>query len=566
MRRLTSVALASALVLAACGSDDDDSSEEGTTPTTASAPAQSAAPTTPASAAVDTTEPVETTAAVDTTAPGTVPTKDDKTSTTAGSAGPRAKEGGTLRVAAVADPSSLDPQVGPGGNDHVMLYPIFDTLIRFDPKTMEPLPGLASEWTFDDPQTLRLTLHDGIKFHDGTPLDAAAVKASMERLKAIHAHADLDNVTSIDASGPLEVVLHLGTPDSSMLLVLADRGGMIVSPTAAADKDAFAQHPVGAGPFSFVEYRPGDRITYERFADYWGEQKPTLDGIEMRIISDRKAAANALIADQVDFAYGLDAGDYETISSDDSLTIGGNITLAFDMIYYNQGQKPLDDARVRNAINMAIDREELVVGAVDGRGEPAWLPVPPNHWAYEKAAVPTWPHDIERAKELMAEAGYADGATVTLLVSTQGTVPTTEAEIIKAQLEEIGVNLEITTMDINSAISQYFEAQAFNSFIAGWSGRPDVGLTYTRLFSKATYQNPAKVEIPGLEAVLAEAVATEDLDERAAHYAEANALITAEAPYMPLIFREGITALADNVVGYTPSLLGKPNVSFLGFS
>ena len=476
-----------------------------------------------------------------------------------------AQEGGTLRVAAGGDPTSLDPQVGPGGGDHVLLYPIFDTLIRFDPESMDPLPGLAASWTFDDPQTLRLTLNEGITFQDGTPLDAAAVKASIERFKEIHAHADLDNVTAVDADGDLDVVLHLGTPDSSLLLALADRGGMIVSPTAAADKDAFAQHPVGAGPFSFVDYRPGDRIQYERYADYWGEQQPTLDGIEMRIITDRKAAANALLTDQVDFAYSLDATDVGQLEDDGSLVVSGETTLWFDMVYFNQGQKPLDDPRVRTAINLAIDRDEIVAGAVDGLGEPAWLPVPPSHWAYDEAAVPTWPHDVERAKELMAEAGYADGVTVTLGVIAR-TLYSTEAEIIKAQLEEIGINLEITTQESTAAIQQYFEAQASNAFLASWSGRPDVQLTYSRLFSKDTYQNPAHVEIPGLADVLTAAVATDDLDERAAAYAEANALITPEAPYMPLIYPRIITAYGDNVTGYVPNLLGKPNVAFLGLS
>jgi ABC-type transport system substrate-binding protein len=480
--------------------------------------------------------------------------------------GASATAGGILRAAAVADPSSLDPQVGPGGNDHVMLYPIFDTLIRFDPATMEPQPGLASAWSFDDPKTLRLSLHDGITFHDGTSLDAEAVKASLERFQGVGAHADLANVTSVEVTGPLEVTLHLGIPDSSMLLVLADRAGMVVSPTAAADADAFAQHPVGAGPFEFVEFRPGDRITYERYTDYWGDEQPTLDGIEMRIIPDRKAAANALLAGQVDFAYGLDAADYSSLDASPELTIGGDITLAFDMVYFNLAQPPLDDARVRNAINMAIDREELVAGALDGRGEPAWLPVPPSHWAFDAAAAPTWPHDPERARQLLAEAGYDDGATVSLLVSTQGSIPTTEAEILKAQLAEVGVTLDITTMDINSAIQQYFEAQSYNSFLAGWSGRPDVGLTYSRLFTKDTYQNPGKVEIAGLEAVLADAVSTEELDARAAQYATANELITEAAPYMPLVYRQGITAYSNRVVGYQPSLLGKPNVSFLGLS
>jgi peptide/nickel transport system permease protein/peptide/nickel transport system substrate-binding protein len=547
VRRISAVVVAATFLVAACGSDDGSSGGATTTEAAVATSAPSAVTSSGGGGSTGTT------GSASSQAPGT-------------SAGSAAKQGGTLRVAAVADPSSLDPQVGPGGNDHVMMYPIFDTLIRFDPKTMEPEPGLATKWAFDDPQTLRLTLHDGITFQDGTPFDAAAVKASMERFKQIGAHDDLNNITSIDVAAPNEVVLHLATPDSSMVLVLADRGGMIVSPTAAADKDAFAKHPVGAGPFSFVEYRPGDRIVYKRYANYAGDTKPTLDGIEMRIIPDRKAAANALRSHQVDFAYGLDAADYDSIKSTDGLTIGGNISLAFDMVYFNLGQKPLDDERVRQAINMALDRDELIAGAVDGKGEPAWLPVPSSHWAYEKSAVPTWPHDIDKAKQLMADAGYANGATVSILVGTQGSVSTTEAEIMKSELEKIGVTLNITTMDINSAIQQYFEAQTANAFLAGWSGRPDVGLTYGRLFTKDTYQNPAHVEIPGLADALTQAVATDDLDQRAAKYAEANTLITQAAPYAPLLYRQNIIAYGDNVVGYVPNLLGKPNVSFLGLS
>ena len=213
------------------------------------------------------------------------------------------------------------------------------------------------------------------------------MKASIERFKEIHAHADLDNVTSVDADGDLDVVLHLGTPDSSLLLALADRGGMIVSPTAAADKDAFAQHPVGAGPFSFVDYRPGDRIQYERYADYWGEQQPTLDGIEMRIITDRKAAANALLTDQVDFVYSLDATDVGQLEDDGSLVVSGETTLWFDMVYFNQGQAARR-AR-RTAINLRDRPRQIVAGGVDGLGEPASFPVPPSHWAYDEGAVPT---------------------------------------------------------------------------------------------------------------------------------------------------------------------------------
>src|SRR3954453_15016949 len=138
-------------------------------------------------------------------------------------------KGGTLTMAISNNPSSLDPQAGPSGTDHVVLYPLYDTLIDFDAKTLKPAPGLATEWSFTDPTTLQLKLRSGVKFSDGTAMDAAAVKGGLDRYKTQTNKADLANVTAIDAPDASTVVLHEKTPDSSLVLVLADRAGMVVS-------------------------------------------------------------------------------------------------------------------------------------------------------------------------------------------------------------------------------------------------------------------------------------------------------------------------------------------------
>ena len=141
-----------------------------------------------------------------------------------------------------------------------------------------------------------------------------------------------------------------------------------------------------------------------------------------------------------------------------------------------------------------------------------------------------------------------------------------QSEILKDQLSKIGIEVDVTTMDVNQGVQQYFEAQKFNSATYGWSGRPDPGQTYNRLFSKDTYQNPGKVAIPGLDDVINKAVATDDETQRAAAYAEANKLINTAAPWAPLYFRPDVTSFSTKVQGYTASLLGKPKVEYLWLS
>lgn len=538
LRKGLGFAVAMTIVMAAaCGSDDDDDGDAAET--SATSEVTSALP----AGGTDITPPVSSSA-------GSQPEGE-------------ATSGGILDVSVSADASSLDPQTGPAGTDHIILYPLFDTLITFEQATLEPRPGLAKEWEFVSPTQLRLHLVDGVRFHDGTPMDAAAVKASLDRYKEVGAPADLASVDSIVVIDPLTIDLIMNRPDSSLVLVLADRAGMIISAAAAeAAGEEFSRRPVGTGPYTFVEWRDGDAITLTKNEDYWQEGKPYLDGIVFRVMTDRQTAANALLTGDVDFADQLDKAGLGQLEASDDIEVNADPTVLVRMIYLNSSKEPLDDPLVRRAINHAIDRDGIVAATQAGLGEVAGLPVPQDHWAYDDSDAPVWPYDPELSKQLLTEAGLPDGFSIDVVLSNDPSIVLV-GEAIQSQLAEVGIQYNITAMDWTQGITEYYEKQNFDAAQHSWTGRPDPGQTYARLFSPEGFENPGGLEIPGIVEAMAAATAVDDQAERAAQYAEVNDLVNEAAPWVPLYFNANLTGYGDDVRGYEPSLLGKPQVAFL---
>jgi peptide/nickel transport system permease protein/peptide/nickel transport system substrate-binding protein len=189
------------------------------------------------------------------------------------------KRGGILRISASANPSSLDPTTGGAGSDHAFLFTMYDTLTEWEFETLKPKPGLAESWKFADPATFVLNIRAGVTFHDGTPLDAEAVKFNLDRNKSdakSNIKADLLSVDTIEVSGPMQVTLKLKNPDSALPGILSDRAGMMVSPTAvkASSTGDVARTPVGAGAYSFVSWADGERIVVKRNEKYWKPNRP----------------------------------------------------------------------------------------------------------------------------------------------------------------------------------------------------------------------------------------------------------------------------------------------------
>ena len=220
------------------------------------------------------------------------------------------KRGGILRISAPANPSSLDPATGGAGSDHAFLFTMYDTLTEWDFETLKPKPGLAESWSFTDPTTLVLNIRSGVTFHDGTPLDAEAVKFNLERNKSdpkSNIKADLASMASAEVTGPMQVTLKLNTPDAALPGILSDRAGMMVSPTAlkASSAGNVARTPVGAGAYAFVSWADGEKIVVKRNEKYWKPNRPYPDGIEFSIIPELTTGSRSVTAGQNDLMYQL---------------------------------------------------------------------------------------------------------------------------------------------------------------------------------------------------------------------------------------------------------------------
>ncbi|WP_219414929.1 ABC transporter substrate-binding protein [Pseudonocardia nigra] len=467
---------------------------------------------------------------------------------------------GVLKVAWPSNPSSLDPQRGNAGSDHGVLFTLYDTLISFTPETLEPAPGLAESWDQSDPNVLVLHLRHGVTFHDGTPFDAEAVKYNIERAQGEKSNiqADVQAIASVDVVDEYTVRLDLAEPDSSLLLTLADRAGMMISPTAAEEHgDAFERNPVGAGPWQFVEWQNGARVRVERFPGYWQEGLPHLDGINFTIMTDDSTAVNALRSGQQDFAFDPPPQDIGNLEESPGFGASVSPQLYQKIVYLDVSAAPFDDVRVRKALNLAINRQQLLEVAHFGRGEVGWTPLPSAHWAYAEQLVPTYPYDPEQARRLLAEAGHPDGVSFPMIVYSDPT-SIRLGEVLAYQLSKVGIRVDLIPTELTQGTSEFFNERRYPAMLSAWTGRPDPALTYKLMFTAEGYYNTGHVATPGIDEALAAANTTPDLAERKAGLARLAEIVADNALFVPLFFPASAAIYSDDVSGYEPSLLGKP--------
>lgn len=470
-----------------------------------------------------------------------------------------AKDGGTLRVATQADISSMDPIRGNSGADHQMLYPLYDTLVSFD-KDLKPQPGLAESWEFTSPTELVLKLREGVTFHDGEPLDAAAVKYNLERAAAEGSNivADVASIESVDVVDDLTVRLNLSQPNSALVMTLADRAGMMVSPKAAEAADGdLSTKPVGTGGWKFVEWKRGTSMTYEKFDDYWDKDVERVDEIVIRVMVEPKTRATSLRSGQQDIAWDIVPADAESIQNDGSLELHEQPRMWTWMIYTNRASKELGDPRVRRALSLAMDRDQLLKSAYFGLGTKPRGFLPDGYWAEPSDKVQL-DYDVAEAKKLIADAG-AEGLSFDMLLYADAT-STRVGEILKAQWAEIGVNVKLVPREVNQANSDYFNDKKTPAFFAAWTGRPDPALTYRLMFTKEAYFNTSGQSTPGIDEALGEDAAATTPEERKAALDAASEAVYADMPIIPIVFQHSLTGLGEHVEGFESNLLGKPKL------
>jgi peptide/nickel transport system substrate-binding protein len=455
--------------------------------------------------------------------------------------------------------SSLDPIRQVEANEITVLQTIYDPLVKLNEKD-EPVPGLATEWKTVGADTMEFTLRTGVKFQDGTPFDAEAVKFNVDRAKTSPdstIKADLANVKSVEVVDADTVRFKLDPPNPAALpLILSDRAGLMASPTAvqaAGTSQAFSAAPVGAGPYKIEgEWFSRERVSVRAWDGYWNAAERKLGGIDF-IETSTDASLPAVQAGDLDIQY-IEDGKVDAACADSRLRVYSTPSNEIRVFIINQSMPPFDNLKVRQALYYALDRQGIADALTGGKAEAATGFFPKGSIAYSPELENAYPYDPEKAKQLLAEAGYPDGITFTAETGTSFTAYITMGELIQAQLKESGINMELQLIDPATTLARLYgnattpPAMAASPLAFPPARQPSARLR-DRFLSDGRY-NPSDVEISGIRDLIDKADAATDPAERADYFQQAAKLASDQAAAgVPLFFVTGHSVFGSYVGG-----------------
>jgi peptide/nickel transport system substrate-binding protein len=463
-----------------------------------------------------------------------------------------------LRIGLQEDPDVLDPDQSRTFVGRIVYTSLCDKLIDITPE-LKFIPQLATAWSWsDDGKVLTMDLREGVVFHDGTPFDAEAAKANIERSKNLPESRRKSEVKSIDSvavSGPYQVQITLTAPDATLLAQLSDRAGMMVSPTAAEAAGAdFGAKPVCSGPYKFVERIQQDRIVLEKFADHWNADAYHFDKVIFLPIPDTTVRLANLRSGDLDMLERLAATDATSVKSDAKLNYAEAVGIGYQAMTVNIGngeraKNPFgEDARLRQAFSLAVDREALNQVVFEGAFAPGNQPYPPNSpWYNSELPVPT--RDIEKAKALMKEAGYE---TFDLEVQVANNpVQTQVMQVVQAMVAEAGFKVSLKSMEFAALLAEQ-TAGNYQASQVGWSGRTDPDGNLHQFVTCKGGINDSKYCNPEIDRLLDAARVSTNEEERKAKYDAASKILAEDLPIIYLYHPTWIWALDKKVDGFVP--------------
>lgn len=444
------------------------------------------------------------------------------------------KRGGKLNVAVGAEPlGSLNPHRGQGGGDHKFFWTMFEGLVQYNREGVPDTKySLAEAFEAVDPTTIKFTLRQGIKYHDGTTMKAEDVRYNITKVQSeaykSAARAQILPITKIDVVDDRTVIFKLDKPNAALLTLLGDRGGQMVSPTALEKGvEAFDRKPLGGtGPFRFVEWVSDSRVRVQKNPDYWrkgvdGNALPYLDEIEWKVIPDNNVALASLESGEVDIV-APPLSEMDRLEKSGQYQITNFIGASWSGLYFNLKLAPTDDVNLRRAIAYAIDREAENKAINFNRFQVATgILTPAAKWAYEP--VPSAPKfDLAKAKEYLAKSKYPNGTKVTCTIATSQDAATRGA-LWQDMLKKINVQLEL--IPLQTYTNRMWVVQDVNSLLAGFSIRADPDGTLSEVVHSKGFYNAGHVENPQLDDIIAKARESYDTKERKKYYQEAEKIL-----------------------------------------
>ena len=462
----------------------------------------------------------------------------------------------TLRIGIAQDPDILDPSIGRTYVGRIVFSAVCDKLFDIDEK-LNIVPQLALSYENSaDGKEMTIKLRPGVKFHDGEPLDAEAAKFSIERhmnLPTSFRKSELASVDHVEVVDPLTIKLVLKTPFAPLITQLTDRSGMMISPKAAKEAgDKFGLHPVCAGPYKFVERVAQDRMVFERFADYWNKDNIFIDRVVFLPIVDATVRLANLKSGGLDLIERVLATDIKDVRSDPRLVLSTAPELGYQGLTINIANDKSkgalsQSAKVRQALDLSIDREALNQVVFNGEFTPGNQWVSPEHPYYQKA-FPVQKRDVEKAKALLKEAGVTPPIAVDYMVP-QGAEDQAVAQVLQSMAAEAGFDLKIRVIEFATSFKQS-QAGEFQIFQIAWSGRIDPdGNSYVFLHTKAP-QNDGGYSNPEADKAMEDARLVGDPAQRKAIYEKMTKVVLNDEPIIYLYHRKLLIAHTTKLEGY----------------
>jgi peptide/nickel transport system substrate-binding protein len=514
--RMLGLMVVVALVIVSCGDDTSGSS------TSTSAPG-----TTTTTSATSTSVPETTT---------TTAAPDDK----------------TLTIAVTEPPASFDPLLSNFGRSSQFLRLAYDSLIRVAPDG-SLVPGLAESWAYSEGNTVfDVTIRDGLVFADGSPLDANAVKANFDRAMTVSgpSSSQFATVASVEVVPPRTVRLHLSAATPVLITSMTQNLGMMANPAAfgTAELDAaLDQNPMGAGPYTLdtANTLADDHYTFVRNPNYYAAEDFPYHTVLIRRIPEINSILNSLQAGDIDGG----TSNYEL--ADAAVAAGLQVsTIPLDtssvILFDRTGAivPALGDVRVRQALNYAIDRQAIVDSVVHGYGTPTSQFISPAMEGYDPALDNYYTYDPQKARDLLAEAGYADGFTLPILTPSQNV---TVVQAIAGYLEDVGITVEVVLPE-----TDYFSAFVAGGNAATWCpwGMTNTYLDMSNLLTENGFGNVEKSTDPEMIRLLTEGAGQPDA-ERAATYQALSRRITEQGWFLVVYIEDAVWISAPTVTNVT---------------
>jgi len=458
-----------------------------------------------------------------------------------------------ITIAVAAEPGNLDPNIGGDAVGRVMMAQTFDHLVAFS-SSGEIQPALATKWVQDSPTQWTLTLRTGVKFTDGTPFDASAVKYAFDRLldpaNKLPLASQWTFLQSVQVVNPTTVRFVLNRPYGSFLQSLGWLGGEIGSPTAYQKYglQGSSRNPVGTGPWKLVKWDAGREIEYAANPDYWGGA-PKLKTATWKFVTNPQTRTNLLLSGAIDYTTAVSIDSLASLQQNPAVVVQQVLIYNWTAIVMNEKFKPFDDIRVRRAICMAIDRQSIQKNIMKNVGKLMTSPLPMGGAHQIDQASPQCTYDPAAAKRLLDQAG--GGFSTTLYYGIGHRLNNDQvAQVVQAALAKIGITVQVVSND-GAAFSRARSGGTAPMWIGGWGSNGDPHASLYSQFSSTQSGNDSRYSNPDLDKLLEQGSETADSSQRKTIYAEAQRAIWQQMPWIYIDQNGAITAHLKKVSGVT---------------